>query len=352
MSLTADFTKKLSNFTLSVHFQAGSGVTALLGESGSGKSMTLKCLAGIEKPDEGRIELDGRVLFDSAKRINLPPQKRHVGLLFQDYALFPNMTVLENVCAGMGRKPDPELAGQYLRRFHLEACAEQYPGTLSGGQKQRAAMARLMAAHPEAILLDEPFSALDSHLKWQLELEMKASLAEAGCPVIFVSHDRDEVYHLAERVCCLSRGVTEPMRTLRDFFRNPATRAAALLSGCKNIGAAAMAPGGAQEGDAQRDILLTDWGIRVPGTPPLPEGCTHAGIRAHHLREKPSSGKDIRIPMLNAQVQEDPFEWTLFFQPSPEGQPLQWKISKSDLPVFTVPEALYLSPADIMWLTD
>lgn len=350
MALEVFFKKRLSDFTLSCAFHAGEGVTALLGASGSGKSMALKCIAGIEKPDEGRIALDGKVLFDSEKRINLPPQKRHVGLLFQDYALFPNMTVRQNVGAGMGRKPDPDLVEQYLARFHVQEYADRYPGKLSGGERQRAAMARLMAAKPEAILLDEPFSALDSHLKWQLELEMKASLSEEKCPVIFVTHDRDEVYHLADTVCCMDRGTTEEPRELHDFFRNPGTKTAARLSGCKNISPAAGAPSGNQSGEP--DIILADWGIRIPGSAAVPRGCTWAGIRAHHLHAEPASPDDVRIPVTSPLVQEDPFEWTLFFRPASRGKLLQWKVPKAEMPVFAAPEALYLSPSDIMWLKD
>ena len=335
---------------LSCEFNTGAGVMALLGESGSGKSMALKCIAGIEKPDEGRIVLNGRVLFDSEKKVNLPPQKRHVGYMFQDYALFPNMTVRQNVSAGMGRRPDPVLVERYMKRFHIEEYADQYPAKLSGGQKQRAAMARLMAMRPLAILLDEPFSALDSHLKWQLELEMKTSLSEENCPVIFVTHDRDEVYHLADYVCCMNRGATEEMRGLHDFFKNPGTKTAARLSGCKNIGPVTVSD--VSRSGGRTGAVLTDWDIRIPGTAEVPAGCTWAGVRAHYLHTKPSSPEDIRIPVINPLLQEDPFEWTLFFQPSGSGGRLQWKVPKPEMPVFTAPEFLYLSPSDIMWLRD
>ena len=153
MALQVKITKKLANFTLDVDFSVEQEIFALLGASGCGKSMTLKCIAGIEQPDEGVIVLNGRTIFDSARKINLPPQKRQIGYMFQDYALFPNMTVLQNVMAGMGRRPSREQAQEYLRQFHIEELEQQYPARLSGGQKQRAAMARMLAARPEVILL-------------------------------------------------------------------------------------------------------------------------------------------------------------------------------------------------------
>ena len=157
--------KKLGNFLLDVDFSMDGGVFAILGASGCGKSMTLKCIAGIERPDEGRIVLNDRVLFDSEKRINLPPQKRKVGYMFQDYALFPNMNVVQNIQAGMGRKPDPKKVREYITGFQLGGLENHMPDQLSGGQKQRVAMARMLASEPEVLLLDEPFAALDSYLK-------------------------------------------------------------------------------------------------------------------------------------------------------------------------------------------
>ena len=164
--------KKLGNFLLDVDFSMDGGIFAILGASGCGKSMTLKCIAGIERPDEGRIVLNDRVLFDSAKRINLPPQKRKVGYMFQDYALFPAMNVVQNIQAGMGRKPDPKKVREYITGFQLGGLERHMPDQLSGGQKQRVAMARMLAAEPEVLLLDDPFAALDSYLKWKMEQQM------------------------------------------------------------------------------------------------------------------------------------------------------------------------------------
>ena len=174
MSLYVDIEKQLGSFHLRVQFQAENEVTALLGASGCGKSMTLRCIAGIVTPDRGRIVLHDRVLFDSEKKVNLPPQQRKLGYLFQNYALFPNMTVEKNILCGIrtgSRREKSAALADALRRFRLEGLERHYPAQLSGGQQQRVALARILCTRPEAILLDEPFSALDSFLKWNLELE-------------------------------------------------------------------------------------------------------------------------------------------------------------------------------------
>lgn len=183
MKLEVRIEKTVGTFHLQAEFVVGDGILGIMGMSGSGKSMTLKCIAGIETRDSGRIVLNGRVLFDSEKRINLPPQKRRVGYLFQEYALFPHMTVRQNILAGMGKKSAAQ-AEDYLHRFGLDGLENQYPDQLSGGQKQRTALARMLAAEPQAILLDEPFSASDSHLRGMLIQEMRVHLREAGCPAV------------------------------------------------------------------------------------------------------------------------------------------------------------------------
>ena len=225
MALSVDIRKQLGDFHLEVQFDAGDETLALLGASGCGKSVTLKCIAGILTPDEGRITLDGVTLFDSAARIDLPPQRRHVGYLFQDYALFPNMTVRQNIAAGAkdrGRRR--ETAEALIRRFRLEDAADRKPRQLSGGQRQRAALARILASEPRAVLLDEPFSALDSYLKYQLELELAEILDSFPGTAVWVSHDRGEVFRNCGRVCVLDAGKSQPVRTLEELFRAPARR--------------------------------------------------------------------------------------------------------------------------------
>ncbi len=234
MSLIVKIKKQLDNFMLSVDMELTDEVVSVIGMSGSGKSMTLKCIAGIETPDSGFISLNGRVLYDSKKRINLHPGKRRVGYLFQDYALFPTMTVMENICIAMGQRNEEKVKG-WLKRYGLEGMADTYPDHLSGGQSQRVAMLRMLAAKPECILLDEPFSALDEHVKRSMESELMEMLTDFHNPVVFVSHNRDEVYRLAERIGSMESGVLSTVRDKKDFFMRPMSVEQALLVGCNNI---------------------------------------------------------------------------------------------------------------------
>ena len=192
--------KKLAEFDLDVSFQVNDNILGLMGASGSGKSMTLKCIAGIETPDQGRIVLNGRVLFDSEKKINVPIQKRNVGYMFQSYALFPNMNVYENISVGLRARKvkDVDIVVQkVMQQFRIFELASRYPKQLSGGQRQRVALARLMAYEPDVLLLDEPFSALDEDLKEDLLQKLKSEL-QISKPVIFVSHDKEEVNELCD----------------------------------------------------------------------------------------------------------------------------------------------------------
>lgn len=192
--------KKLAEFDLDISFQVDDNILGLMGASGSGKSMTLKCIAGIEMPDQGRIVLNGRVLFDSEKKINVPIQKRNVGYMFQSYALFPNMNVYENISVGLRARKvkDVDIVVQkVMQQFRIFELASRYPKQLSGGQRQRVALARLIAYEPDVLLLDEPFSALDEDLKKDLLQELKSEL-QISKPVIFVSHDKEEVNELCD----------------------------------------------------------------------------------------------------------------------------------------------------------
>ena len=347
MSLKVNIKKKFGSFCLDVAFETERGVFAILGASGCGKSMTLKCIAGIETPDEGRIELNGRVLFDSAKKINLTPQKRRVGYMFQDYALFPNMTVEQNIKAGMGKCPDEEKVKSYIRRFRLEGLEKHYPTQLSGGQKQRVAMARMIASEPDILLLDEPFSALDSYLKWELEQEMRDMLAEVEKPVLFVSHNRDEVYRLCNMVSCIDHGKMEVIEETKEFFHNPKTKTAAVLSGCKNISAVEIVD--------NSHIKAVDWGITLC-VPEIPKDTKAVGIRAHSFYPVDAEPvQDMNILRIEEyRIIEDTFEWNISFRPSKESGWLQWKIAKTeqeDSPG-PIPSGLAVDAKDILLLRD
>ena len=258
MSISVDIEKKLGAFTLRVQFETPGGTMALLGASGCGKSVTLKCIAGIMTPDRGRIVLDGETLFDSERGIDLTPQQRRVGCLFQQYALFPTMTVAQNIRCGIRggeRSEKKRQTAELLRRFRLEGLEKKYPAQLSGGQQQRVALARILASEPRAILLDEPFSALDSFLKWNLELELSDLLADFTGPVLWVSHDLGECCRNCGSVCVMENGRSSPVTDMETLLRRPATVGAAQLLGCRNFLTARRCEGG---------VRLEGWDIVLP----------------------------------------------------------------------------------------
>lgn len=276
--LSVNIKKKLGNFQLKVQFETGDGVLALLGASGCGKSMTLKCIAGIETPDEGHIELNGHVLFSSKARVDLPPQQRRVGYLFQSCALFPHMTVWQNVGSGVRSKNRAErekIIQDKIQSFYLTGMEHKYPSQLSGGQQQRAALARMLASEPEAILLDEPLSALDSYLKWQLEQELFVAMEPFGGSSVFVSHNRDEVYRLCDRVCLIDDGISEGVSDMRSLMEQPGTLSAALLAGCKNFSRAKRLREGL--------VFAQDWGTELDCGRDIPENIAYIGIHAHRI---------------------------------------------------------------------
>lgn len=276
MSLLIDIEKRLGSFHLQVQLQAQDEVTALSGASGCGKSMTLKCIAGIVTPDRGRIVLNDRVLFDSAAHIDLPPQRRRMGYLFQNYALFPTMTVEKNIlCAIPGSKTEKGAAlSDAVRRFRLEGLEHHYPAQLSGGQQQRVALARILAGEPKAILLDEPFSALDSYLKWSLEAELTQMLAAFSGPLVWVSHDLGECWRNCRTVCVLEQGRTGPVTDLETLVHRPATVEQARLAGCRNIYPVRQTPGG---------LRVPGWEASLP-LPDSAEAGSMLGIPAEAVR--------------------------------------------------------------------
>lgn len=344
MSIYVDIEKKLGSFHLKVKFEAGNETLALLGASGCGKSMTLKCIAGIEKPDRGRIVVDDVVLFDSESNINLPPQQRQTGLMFQNYALFPNMTVSQNIQCGANREPDTkkreDLVVSVMERFGLTYLAKYFPHQLSGGQQQRVALARILVSTPRILLLDEPFSALDSHLRFKLEQEVRQVIRQFGKTVLLVSHDRDEVFRMSDQIAIMDSGEIQTMGTKSEVFQNPRTRKAAILTGCKNISDVEHLESG--------DIWATDWDISLVADR-VPEGATAVGIRMHDIRQ--GVGQNCyRCRVVD--VVENPFTYTVFLK-SIIGNPrmsLGWELSKDiwraiqedEITISIPPEAILL----------
>ena len=278
MSLSVDIKKKFPNFTLDMHFSLSGRRVGILGASGCGKSMTLRSIAGIFQPDEGRIVLGDRVLYDSARRVDLKPQVRNIGYLFQNYALFPNMTVRENIMAGLSGSKNAKMAraNEMIAKFGLSSLEDRLPGQLSGGQQQRCALARIMAYRPDVILLDEPFSALDWYLRDRMQRELYDMLKDYEGMVIMVSHDRDEIYRFSEELLIVDAGHVIRHGATREVFSDPGTRSAAVLTGCKNFSRA--------ERIDDHHVRATDWGITVETERVLPEGIRDLGFRAHQFK--------------------------------------------------------------------
>ena len=345
MSLTVDIEKRLGDFSLRIAFETDALTTGLLGASGSGKSVTLKCIAGILKPDRGHIELNGRVLFDSAKRINLPPQKRRVGYLFQNYALFPNMTVRQNIACGLHHEKDrgrrERAVSDMIVSMRLTGLEQHKPGQLSGGQQQRAALARILVGNPDLLMLDEPTSALDSFLAEQLRAELSALLQRFQKDALLVTHSRDEAYGLCRSLAVVDGGRIVRMGNTHDVFADPMTRSAAILTGCRNVTDAQKA------GDTR--VFVPAWGVTLETGRPVNESLCAVGVRAHAFSQ---SAAENRFPVRILETQEAPFEWTTRFCYAShfvDAPPVQWKLPKGDAPL-AVPEALGVQASDILLL--
>lgn len=338
------------SFHLNVDFRLDGGVLGMLGPSGCGKSMTLKCIAGIETPDKGRIVLNGRTLFDSDKGVDLRPQQRRVGYLFQNYALFPRMTAAENIAIGApgGAAEKAAAVTRWLARLHLEGMENRRPDQLSGGQQQRVALARMLAAEPEIVLLDEPFSALDAHLREQMQLLVLDTVKDCG-DVAMVSHSRDEIYKLTDRALVLSGGNIIGRGETRELFRRPGRVEVASLTGCKNFSRI--------ERMGPRRLLAVDWELELNTAEDIGPDIRHVSIRAHDLTplEEGESGVDNTVALRIRERSEDLFEWTVLFANAAAsgasgGGDLWWKYSK--YAGITMPERLRLPPESLLLLTE
>ena len=305
MTLEVHIEKELAQFTLDVSFAADNEPLGILGPSGAGKTVLLRCIAGLEDPNRGRIILGNRTLLDTENGVRVPARKRRIGMLFQHYALFPHQSVRDNVGFSLGRLSGEERARRVramLEQVHAAELEPRYPRHLSGGEQQRVALARALASEPEALLLDEPLSALDTHLRSQMEAQLREIFLAYRSPTLLVTHNIEEAYRLGPRLLVLSRGHVAALGPREEIFRRPPNLEVALLTGCKNISRARAI--------SDSHIEAIDWGCPLHLRPAPPRPVAQVGIRAHHI------------------------DFTESFDPGPEGENVFpcWLVSSSETP--------------------
>lgn len=332
MSLEVQIRKKEADRTLKMSLRTEERFLSVLGEEGSGKTELLHCLSGLVLPDEGSISLNGRVLYDSLQKICIPAAERRAVLLPENYALFPGMTVEENLRLvlretekNVHRKErkliTTEKTAQLLKEYGLDGLGGCYPGELSRAQQLRAAMARTMAASPELVLLDNPFSKLDPYLRAELLTEIREKLSgEKKVTVVLATADRDEAYAMGGDIVSLENGVTGEAKPRDFFFREPSTVGAALLSGCHNIAEARRL-------DAYH-ALVPAWGAvfvfagkkaaaKQKGWEKLPEDLAAIGIREEDFRRelpKDAAFGEYRCFTIHVErIEEELQNWKVWF---------------------------------------
>ncbi|NMF85600.1 molybdate ABC transporter permease subunit [Nodosilinea sp. P-1105] len=308
-SLSVTLHKSLGAFPLDVQFTAGPEALGILGASGSGKSMTLRCIVGVETPDRGRIVLNGRVLFDRDRGINLPSCQRRVGLLFQTYALFPHLTIAENIGFGLQHLPRLERRQRvsgWLSMMHLQGLGDRYPQQISGGQQQRVALARALAPNPEVLLLDEPLSALDTYLRSQVEQQLIKTLATYPGIALFVTHNLEEVFRVCPQVMVMAAGQAVTHGTRHQVFERPGSAIAAQITGCKNFSRAIPL--------SAHTLRAEDWGCTLQVAEPIPPNLSQVGFRAHQVQFVDTPHAPNTFPAWVVSTSETPHRVTLFLK--------------------------------------
>lgn len=242
MSISVKIKKRFfagdSRFNLDAQFTADNEFVVIFGPSGSGKTVTLQCLAGLIKPDAGAISVDDRQFYSSETNIDLAPQDRHLGYVFQDYALFPHLNVAENIAfglKGLTRWAQRSKVEEMLKLMRLDGLASVYPNEISGGQKQRVALARALITEPKVLLLDEPLSSLDSAVREKLRLDLKNIKKKFDITIIMVTHNLEEAYQLADRIVVYDQGKVLQVGSCENVFFQPQSRTVARFVGAKNI---------------------------------------------------------------------------------------------------------------------
>ena len=332
--LKVDLDHQLGPFALQLAFRSTSRRLGILGASGAGKSQLLRCLAGLETPERGRIELNGRVLFDSESKINLPLQRRRIGLVVQHYALFPHLNVAENVGFSLSTLPPEqrqERVRHQLERVGLRELGHRYPSQLSGGQQQRIALARALASEPDLLLLDEPFSAQDTYLRRQLQQQLADLLQDCQVPALLVTHDLEEAYRLSDDLLVIDQGKLLAHGPNHEVFDQPRDLVVARLSGCKNFSRVRQL--------SPNRLWALDWQLEIQRQEPVDAAISHVGIRANHL--KLVAAEQIHQPLASNQwlcqlvkVSEGPFQVSAYVvptdRPGPNQQPIQVEVRRTE----------------------
>jgi molybdate transport system ATP-binding protein len=310
VSLIVDIRKNFPAFELDVAFEAENETLGLLGASGCGKSLTLRCIAGLETPDEGRIVVAGTTFYDSGQGINLTAQQRKTALLFQNYMLFPNLTVAENIAAGISRKtPKDEvhaIISEQLTRFGLEGFGKRYPIRLSGGQQQRVALARMLAARPAILMLDEPFSALDSHLKASLELDLLDLFDSFDGTIVYVSHDIDEAFRFCDRIAVIDRGTIAEIAPPESILEHPTSYATLRVSGVKNISQVRRI--------GPHKVEALDWGFELTCAQEVVSDAGFLGVRASFFEVADGQQENV-FDCTVSRIVDSRFERTVVLRP-------------------------------------
>ena len=341
MEMKASFRISAGDFSLQAKMDIADRRNGILGASGCGKSMTLKALAGILTPDEGRIELGDRVLFDSRAGINVPARERGIGYLFQNYALFPNMNTEQNIGAGLrgGKKEIRAKVEAIMERLRLTQLSGHFPSQMSGGQQQRVALARILVRKPKVILLDEPFSALDAYMQDAMQQELMEILSEYDGITVMVSHDRDILYRFSEKLFVMGQGCFLRDGTVKEIFAEPVYKEAASVD--------------------DHTIDVVSWGITLHTSHILPSQFSFIGYRAHDFVPVYGGRRENCIRFAQYEKAELPFEVNYYAAPEKEDwkreEMLSWFVQREDWPLLNekgVPDYLQFQEDKILILRE